>query len=236
MKFEIKNPFMKKPVVSDKDLDKIQKLVRESQREFTKQNRLYEGEMGKIRECVAQAAKFEKDSSEYKALRQDAITHKKKAEAYEKAMHAALEVLNKNSKYETMLEGGMTLARLNSMMPDPDEAEKLLQEIADVAEALRDKQDELDDLFEEYGKDISGTISNPNPVDFVEFDDLVSQKKEEIKQLENKKAELEAEAARAQAASAAEALDKAMITSIPEEKPEGNNASSEEIPQPASEQ
>ena len=174
MKFEIKNPFAKKTAVSDKDFEKSRKSVREAQREFEHQSKKYEAEMTKLRELVAQASLLEKDVAEYKTLQHQAISCKQKADAYEKGMRSAYAVLEKNRKFESMLENGMTLSRLNNMLPNPETAEKLLQEISDIAQELNDKQEELTDLFQDFSEEIDSLLLKKDESAFLEFDAMVN--------------------------------------------------------------
>ncbi len=173
MKFELKNPFAKKPPVSDNELDNTKKVLRESQREFEHQSRKYEAEMTKLRELVAQASQVEKDSAEYKSLQQQAVGCKQRADGYEKGMKAAYAVLEKNRKFESMLENGMTLSRLNGMLPDPDAAEKLLQKISDIAQEFNEKQEELSDLFKDYSEEIDALLPGTFGSAFADFDAMV---------------------------------------------------------------
>lgn len=173
MKFELKNPFAKKQPVSEKEMDKTKKIVREAQREFESQSRRYEAEMTKLREFVAQASNLDKDSSEYKTLQRQAIGCKQKADAYEKSMKAAYSVLEKNRKFEAMLENGMTLSRLNGMLPDPESAEKLLQKISDIAQEFNEKEEELSGLFMDYSEEIESFLPEIDDSAFTEFDAMV---------------------------------------------------------------
>ena len=174
MKLEFKNPFGKKPAVSDKDYENTRKLVRDAQREFEHQSKKYEAEMAKLRELVAQASLLDKDSAEYKTLQHQAMGYKQKADAYEKGMRSAYTVLEKNRKFENMLENGMTLSRLNNMLPQPETAEKLLQKISDIAQELNDKTEELTDIFQDFSEEIDSFIPTKHESEFSEFDAMVN--------------------------------------------------------------
>ncbi len=174
MKIEFKNPFAKKPAVSDKELEKTKKTVRESQREFERLSRSYDREIEKMRELVAQASALDENSSEYKSLRRQAAACKQKADAYEKGMRSAYTVLEKNRKFESMLENGMSLSKLNAMLPDPETAEKLLQNISDIAQELNEKQEELTDIFRDFSEELDALLPETDRSGFDEFDALVN--------------------------------------------------------------
>lgn len=178
MKFEIKNPFAKKEIVSDKERENIKKSVRDTQREFEKYSRLYESEMAKLRDFVRQAADIEKDSAEYKHIQQQAMACKKKADGYEKSMKTAYEVLSKNQDFEMWLEHGMTVDKLNKLIPDPEKAEELMEKLSDGVQNLQDKIEDLNQIGEEYMYEIGNAISGTYDQDSFEFDSLVAKENE----------------------------------------------------------
>lgn len=146
--------------------------------------------MRQLHEKVKACASLEPDSYEYKLIRQQAMTLRPRISNIEKQVSIHLNLLQSNAQYRTMLESGRTTFEIRNYMPDPAEADMLMQLISDrTAEIVGDLED-FGQSVSAFGEKIdrAGTLFASE--DDEEFDRMVlAQKKTEKTVSEGKPSE-----------------------------------------------
>lgn len=145
-------------------------------------------EVDKLREIIKEAAAFKPDSYEYKHARARAGSVKQQIKLYEGQIDAHFKALMNNQRYMQLIDNGLAMKNLAALVPDPAEADAILDELSADVEAWQDKQDAFSDVVGDYGSRISRATGTLDLLDD-EFDQAV--------------AELRGEAAKPEAAPAA---------------------------------
>lgn len=127
-----------------------------------------ERELDKLRQYVHQAAQYKDESMEYKQLKSRAGLVKKQIAIYESQISAHFTALMNNQRYKQMIASGQAMQGLSDMLPDPAEADVLLEQIAQRTDEVKFKQDAFGDKLREYEDriDLGATLQTPEDAEF----------------------------------------------------------------------
>jgi len=139
--------FGKKEAPADEELKRAQSAARDAELMFLEQRKLYEKEMTRLEDAVAQAARLEPGTAAYNHLKVQAQACQQKIKQYESLMNRAFNVLSSNTRYADMLESGATIERLKGLLPDPVKADVLLEKLSESAQELDELQGDLNDAL-----------------------------------------------------------------------------------------
>lgn len=125
-------------------------------------------EVEKLRQLVGQAASLDAESFEYKQLRSRAGIVKKQIALYEDQINTYFRALMDNQRYKQLIDNGQAMQGLSDLIPDPAEADVLLEQLSQQIEDIRDRQDAFSDTVNAYdARMASGTRTQiPEDEDF----------------------------------------------------------------------
>lgn len=138
-------------------------------------------EVEKLRGVIREAAAYDPDSYEYKSARMRAGAIKQQIKLYESQIDAHFKALMNNQRYSQLIENGLAMKELASLIPDPSEADAILERLNMDVDDLNDKQDIFDDVIRTYGSKVDAA-SGAMRYEDDEFDRAVSELRADSKQ------------------------------------------------------
>lgn len=122
-------------------------------------------EVEKLRQFVEQAVPLDSESFEYQQLRGRAGIVKKQIALYEDQINTYFRALMDNQRYAQLIDNGQAMQGLSSLLPDPAEADVLLEQLSQQVEDVRDRQDAFSDTVRAYDARMTAGVRVSAPED-----------------------------------------------------------------------
>lgn len=137
-------------------------------------------QMQQFKEEIKKCASLDEKSPEYKLTRQKASTLHLRIKNIERNIDMYADQLLKNSEYQMMLETGRLTFEMSNYMPDPAEADLLMQQISDKVGETADDMKEFDQKVSEYSRKIEKTKSGFERQENEELDQLIQAERQKL--------------------------------------------------------
>lgn len=137
-------------------------------------------QMQQFKEEIKKCASLDEKSPEYKLTRQKASTLHLRIKNIERNIDMYADQLLKNSEYQMMLETGRLTFEMSNYMPDPAEADLLMQQISDKVGETADDMKEFGQKVSEYSRKIEKTKSGFERQENEELDQLIQAERQEL--------------------------------------------------------
>ena len=131
-------------------------------------------EVEKLRGVIQEAAGYKPDSYEYRHARARAGSIKQQIRLYENQIDAHFQALMNNQRYLQLIDNGLAMKNLSALVPDPAEADAILEKLTVHVEEWQDKQESFSDVITSYGNRVGSTSGVLDAADD-EFDRAVSE-------------------------------------------------------------
>ena len=132
------------------------------------------GEVEKLRALVQQAAGMDPNSYEYKQIRARASVVKNQIKLYEGQIDAQFHALMDNQRYLQLIDNGQTMKNLSSLLPNPAEADAILDDLTRAVQQVQDHQEAFSDVIGAYSQRMGAGMSNVLDTADDDFDSAVA--------------------------------------------------------------
>lgn len=140
------------------------------------------GEMDKLRAMVQQAAGMDPNSYEYKQIRARASLVKNQIKLYEGQIDAQFRALMDNQRYLQLIDNGLTMKNLSALLPNPAEADAILDDLTRAVQKVQDQQEAFSDVIGAYGSRMDAGMAPVLDAADDEFDSAVAAARGEVKE------------------------------------------------------
>ena len=166
-------------------------------------------EVEKLRGVIQEAAGYKQDSYEYRHARAKAGGIKQQIRLYEGQIDAHFQALMNNQRYLQLIDNGLAMKNLSALVPDPAEADAILEKLTVHVEEWQDKQESFTDVIASYGNRVGNASGMLDAADD-EFDLAVSELRADAQAKQSEPARVKEAPARPMAAEARAAAPEAM--------------------------
>ena len=135
-----------------------------------------------LRGMVQQAAGMDPNSYEYKQIRARASLVKNQIKLYEGQIDAQFRALMDNQRYLQLIDNGMTMKNLSALLPNPAEADAILDDLTRAVQKVQDQQEAFSDVIGAYGNKMDAGMAPVLDAADDDFDSAVAAARGDVKE------------------------------------------------------